>query len=93
MVKMGCALILRLTKRTGQPGEREEEVVLNSHNRDDIIHMSYNEEGSRTERTTLQENHNQTGKGAANKSGSEESSHSVLTIMLIIMQKPLLTHH
>ena len=45
---MGCAPILRLTQRAGQPNEEEEEVVQDSNHSDHSIHVSDNEEGSQT---------------------------------------------
>ena len=55
MGKMGCAPILRLTQRTGQPGETEEEVVQDSNHSDHSVHVSDNEEGSQNDVETTQE--------------------------------------
>jgi hypothetical protein len=60
MGNMGCAPILRLTQRTGQPGETEEEVVQDSNHSDQSAHVSDNDEGSQSEMTTSQEDHSQT---------------------------------
>ena len=55
MGKMGCVPILRLTQRTGQPGETEEEVVQDSNHSDNSVHVSDNEEGSKNDVETTQE--------------------------------------
>jgi hypothetical protein len=44
---------------------------------DHSVRVSDNEEGSWSERTTSQEDHSQTGRGAADGSGSEESKDPV----------------
>ena len=53
MGKMGCAPILRLTQRTGQP--EEEEVVQDSNLSDYSVQVSDNEEGSQNDMETAQE--------------------------------------
>ena len=55
MGNMGCAPILRLTQRTGQPGETEEDEVQDSNHSDHSVQVSDNEEGSQNDVETAQE--------------------------------------